>query len=184
MNTPHHTAVETIAGEFQYPIYSPKGSIEGALLHAGSGPVQLVLEPHDGAGADAFAAMKAGAALSVEARAEPASDKGGAAHAVYRFERLVSVNGRKPKAAPASAPYRGVVVRLNFARHGEANGVVLDSGHFIHTKPDGMARLKLVVGASVEAEGEARPLAGGRGQVIEAAVVNGQPVGKGANHKP
>ena len=69
-------------------------------------------------------------------------------------------------------------MRLNFARHGEANGVVLDSGHFIHTKPDGMAKLKLEVGDRVEADGEARPLSTGTGQVVEASVVNGKPVGK------
>lgn len=180
MNARHEPKPETIDGEFQYPIYSPKGGIEGALLHAGNELVQLVFEPHGGPGAEAFAGLKAGEAVSVEARAAGPSDKGDAQHAVYRFERLVSVNGNKP-AGPvpgARAPYSGIVVRLNFARHGEANGVVLDSGHFIHTKPDGMARLKLEVGDRVEADGEARPLVNGAGQVVEAAVVNGKRVGK------
>jgi hypothetical protein len=180
MNARHDHAVETIDGEFQYPIYSPKGGIEGALLHVGHDLVQLVFEPHGGPGAEAFSGLKAGEAVSVEAHAEGPSDKGEAQHAVYRFERLVSVNGKKP-AEPtpgAHAPYSGIVVRLNFARHGEANGVVLDSGHFIHTKPDGMAKLKLEVGDRVEADGNARPLINGTGQVVEAAVVNGKPVGK------
>lgn len=169
---------ETIEGEFQYPIYSPKGGIEGALLHAGDEPVQLVFEPHGGRGAEAFAGLKAGERVVVEVSATPASDKGEAQHAVYRFERLVSVNGghaAKP-AGGAKAPFSGIVVRLNFARHGEANGVVLDSGHFIHTRPGGMARLKLGIGDRVQADGEARPLVNGTGQVVEATVVNGKPM--------
>ena len=180
MSARYDHPTETIDGEFRYPIYSPKGGIEGALLHAGHDAVQLVFEPHGGPGAEAFSGLKAGEMVQVEARAEPASDKGDAQHAVYRFERLVSVNGRKPASLVhgAQAPYSGIVVRLNFARHGEANGVVLDSGHFIHTKPDGMAKLKLTVGDRVEADGEARPLVNGAGQVVEAAVVNGKPVGQ------
>jgi hypothetical protein len=180
MNARHDHASEIIDGEFQYPIYSPKGGIEGALLHAGNDPVQLVFEPHGGPGAEAFAKLKAGEAVSVEAHAEAPSDKGEAQHLVYRFERLISVNGHKPaKPAPgAQALFSGTVVRLNFARHGEANGVVLDSGDFIHTKPDGMAKLKLEVGDRVEADGPARPLVDGSGQVVEASVVNGKPIGK------
>ena len=176
---PNHSS-DTLEGEFRYPIYSPKGGIEGALLYVADTPVQIVFEPHGGAGADAFAALKAGETVSVEAVAEPASDKGEAQHAVYRFERLVSVNGRRPAQASvkAHAPFGGIVVRLNFARHGEANGVVLDSGDFIHTKPDGMATLKLEVGDRVEADGEARPLITGAGRVVEARVVNGKAVGK------
>lgn len=142
--------------------------------------MQLVFEPHGGPGAEAYAGLKAGTAVSVEAHAEPASDKGRAQHAVYRFERLVSIDGRQPdKPAPgAHAPFSGIVVRLNFARHGEANGIVLDSGHFIHTQPDGMSKRKLGIGDRVEADGEAQPLATGTGQVVEATVVNGKPIGK------
>jgi hypothetical protein len=72
------------------------------------------------------------------------------------------------------APYSGIVVRLNFARHGEPNGFVLDSGDFIHTRPEGMAQLQLGVGERVEADGETRPLAGGAGVVVEASVINGR----------
>ena len=80
------------------------------------------------------------------------------------------------------ASYSGTVVRLNFARHGEVNGVVLDSGHFIHTRPDGMAKLQLAVGDRVEAQGDALPLVNGTGMVVEAITVNGQAIGKRAPH--
>ena len=186
MNARNEHATQTIDGKFEHPIYSPKGGIEGALLRAGGEAVQVVFDPHGGPGADAFARLKGGEAVSLAVHAEGPSDKGEAAHAVYRFERLVSVDGRKPAhAAPASgAPYSGTVTRLNFARHGQANGVVLDSGHFIHTRPDGMARLALAVGDHVEAHGEARPLATGGGQVVEASAVNGQVVSKPARKTP
>ena len=32
-------------------------------------------------------------------------------------------------------------MRLNYAKHGAANGVVLDNGDFVHTRPDGFAAL-------------------------------------------
>ena len=47
----------------------------------------------------------------------------------------------------------GVVTRLNYARHGEANGVVLDGGDFLHLKPDGMKRVELKVGQPIKAHG-------------------------------
>ncbi len=181
MSARHDHPTETLQAEYRYPIYSPKGSIEGALLHAGHDTLQIVFEPHGGPGADAFAGLRAGASVAVEVRREPPSATGAAPHRVYRFERLVSVDGKKPAAATehkGSAPFTGIVVRLNFARHGEANGVVLDNGDFIHTKPDGMAQLRLEVGDRVEADGEARPLIGGVGRVVEATVVNGKPVGR------
>lgn len=187
MSAHHDHPTQTLHAEYRYPIFSPKGSIEGALLHAGHDILQIVFEPHGSPGADAFASLRAGANVAVEVRPEPPSDKGGAPHRVYRFERLVSVDGKKPSAAAerkGSAPFAGIVVRLNYARHGEANGVVLDSGDFIHTRPDGMAQLKLEVGDRVEADGEARPLIGGVGCVVEATVVNGKPVGKPKPPKP
>jgi len=45
---------------------------------------------------------------------------------------------------------------MHYALHGEANGVVLETGEFIHTRPDGMALLGLEVGAKVQATGELR----------------------------
>ena len=66
----------------------------------------------------------------------------------------------------------GVVRGLNHALHGEPNGVVLDSGNFVHLKPEGMKRLNLSVGQRVVARGKARPMATGR-CVLDAESVNG-----------
>jgi len=65
---------------------------------------------------------------------------------------------------------------VNFARHGEANGVVLDSGDFIHTKPEGMKRLRLKIGDAVEADGDAQRLADDTGWAVDATSVNGRVV--------
>jgi hypothetical protein len=40
----------------------------------------------------------------------------------------------------------GIVKRRSHARLGEANGVDLDSGDFVHMKPDGMKRVGLQIG--------------------------------------
>ncbi len=74
---------------------------------------------------------------------------------------------------PPHASVSGKVVRLNHARHGAPNGVLLDSGDFVHTRPDGFETLGLKVGDMLEAEGPARPLATGTGRVIEAHRANG-----------
>ena len=179
MTTRQHPRLDTVEGEFQYPIYSPKGGIEGALLKVGDAAVQLVFDPHDEAAGARFAALAPGQSVAAAVRPEPPSDKGEAAHPVHRFERLVAIDGAKPeRAGTAPAGFSGTVVRLNFARHGEANGVVLDTGDFIHTRPDGMARLKLAVGDPVQADGPSRALFGGGGQVVEATHVNGNAMQK------
>jgi hypothetical protein len=114
--------------------------------------------------------------LRLEGTEEGPSPKGEAGHTVYRFERLASIDGEAPRHAQLDERIDGTVVRLNYARHGEPNGVVLDTGDFIHTKPDGFARLGLKVGDKVRAEGRAQPLATGEGRVVEAVRVNGQAV--------
>lgn len=169
--------VWSVEGQFAQLIYSPKGAIEGVLITTDDVPTQFVTDPQDPAIVQLFAAVKPGQALVIEGIEAGPSPKGEAAHTVYLFERLVSVDGKD--AAPVMAPRRagGTVVRLNYAKHGEANGVVLDTGDFVHTKPDGLARLGLKVGDKVTAEGPSRALVTGHGRVIDAHSVNGEAVG-------
>lgn len=167
---------EAVAGQFQYVIFSPKGAIEGVLLEVEHEPTQIVFARDEAEAPATFESLKKGQTVVVRARRQGASSKGESEHAVFSFVRLVSVDGRKPakRARPQGAAFTGVVARFNYAKHGEANGVVLDSGDFIHTKPHGLGALKLKVGDSVSADGEARPLAVGRGRVVEATRVNGK----------
>ena len=73
------------------------------------------------------------------------------------------------------ATVQGVVKRINYTRHGEANGVVLESGDFVHLKPAGMKRVALKVGDHVSAEGPAALMPLGQ-QVVEAETVNGSSI--------
>jgi hypothetical protein len=171
----HDDDIWSVEGRFQHLVYSPKGGVEGLLIDTDGIATQFVVDPHDAASVGQLFGLKAGQALAVEGRKTPPSPKGEGAHVVYRFERLAAVEGEAP-VAPAHAQARGKVVRFNFARHGAPNGVVLDSGDFVHTRPDGLARLGLQIGDAVHAEGAAQPLATGSGRVIEARRINGQPL--------
>lgn len=166
----------SVEGRFQHLVYSPKGGIEGVLIDTDGIPTQFVFDRHDEAAAAPFIGLRTGQTLVIEGAEQGPSPKGDAAHTVYLFERLVSLDGLAPADAPAGREVAGTVVRLNYARHGEANGVVLDTGDFVHTKPDGFARLALKVGDKVRAEGRTQTLSTGGGRVVEAVRVNGRRV--------
>lgn len=116
---------------------SPKGHVEGALIETAKGIAQLNFPKHD-AGA-LVRATKVGATVDLPAELE---DEDGD-HPVYR-------------ANDAGGSVTGVVVRLNYALHGEVNGYHLDDGTFVHVKPDGAKRYKLRVGDRITAEGSRR----------------------------
>jgi hypothetical protein len=169
---------QSIAGKFQHVIFNSKGGIEGVLLDVDRQPLQIVFDRRDSESAGDFQRLRRGQKLIIDAAPQRPSVKGEGAHPVFDYVRLVSVDGRKsPHRRQHMRPgYSGVVARLNYARHGAANGVVLDTGDFIHTKPEGLARLKLKVGDPVRADGSACPLVTGRGRVVEAIRVNGRSV--------
>ncbi|MDY3555480.1 hypothetical protein R5W24_004623 [Gemmata sp. JC717] len=159
-----------LAGTVRQHNFSPKGEIEGVLLDTDSGPVQVNF-PH-GPGA-ARSVPTPGALLRlIVAPDHRAADHAPGDHPVYEFV----------SDADAAAPVaEGVVARLNYARHGEPNGVVLDTGDFVHLKPHGMRQVALAVGTRVVAEGTARPTVTGH-RVIEATVVNGTELAHGERH--
>ncbi|KQP35542.1 hypothetical protein [Pseudorhodoferax sp. Leaf274] len=174
----HHAPdddVWSVEGRFQHLVYSPKGGIEGLLIDTDGIATQFTVDPHDAAAVGALLGLRHGQALAVEGRKTGPSPKGEGAHVVYRFERLAAIDGQEPEARN-DVQAHGKVVRFNFAKHGAPNGVVLDSGDFVHTRPDGLERLRLQIGDAVRAEGPAHPLATGSGRVIEARSVNGQPL--------
>ncbi len=167
-----------INGIFQYLIYSPKGGVEGALIEAEEGPVQLVLAKDEEITALAFLALRAGQKIVVKGAQKSPSSKGKSDHLVFETEKLLEVDGRKPSRPRSHKEpgYSGTVLRLNYARHGKANGVVLDSGDFIHLKPEGMSRLSLKAGDRVTAEGDAHRLIDDSGWAVEANLVNGKQI--------
>jgi len=153
---------------------SPTGGIEGFLLHNADGvTVQVNVTSEVG-----FAAVR-GIGQNVEATVEPedaTAKHGKGDHSVYR---LISLTGNDGKALTFAnrgdrevVTVQGKVKRVNYTRHGEANGVVLESGDFIHLTPDGMKHAGLKVADQVTATGTASLMPLGE-QVIEATTVNG-----------
>jgi hypothetical protein len=169
----HERAVEKFRGTLQDFNFSPRGGVEGFLLHSDGQTVQVNVSVDVG-----FAVVR-GIGQNVEATVEPDSDgvkhdKGD--HPVYK---LVTLTGTDGKALIFSGTIdaelvtgQGIVKRINYARNGAANGVILDSGDFIYLKPAGMKRAGLKVGDRVSAEGTASLMPLGQ-QVIEAKTVNG-----------
>ncbi|MDQ7971993.1 MAG: hypothetical protein REJ24_05460 [Rhodocyclaceae bacterium] len=175
---PHDTLIDVwaVEGRFQHLVYSPRGEHEGVLIDTDGVPTQFVFDKHDTGAAAAFAQLAPGQRVTVEGSERPASPKGDGAHVVYDFHRLSEVDGQPLAPTHDDAPAEGRVLRINHARHGAPNGVVLDTGDFVHLKPEGFAQLALQPGDRVRAEGPAQPLADGRGRVIEAHTVNGTPL--------
>ena len=166
-----------LTGTFAQIIYSPHGGVEGLLLSQEDGVIQVVLDKDDEKAAALVSTLKDGQQLVVSADEMPPSKKGAGAHPVVALRKLVSVDGKTPpKPAAFKAGYSGTITRLNYARHGAPNGFVLDSGDFVHVKPDGFAKLGLKVGDRVTAEGDAHFLSTGGGWAVEAMSVNGKRV--------
>ncbi len=152
-----------LTGKLSHAIYSPKGGIEGVLLDVGGVPAQFVVPPHLEGQAASWAA---GQSLELVGTLRKPSDKGEAEHEVYE---LVEVVGGKDGTAASAEGVSGRVARFNYAKHGEPNGVVLDTGDFIHTKPAGLKKLGWKVGSQVSVKGHAKPMKFGSGRVLEYA---------------
>jgi hypothetical protein len=167
--------VWSIEGVVLHPIYSPKGGIEGMMLDADGVPVQFVFG-HGPDGAAAFGKVEPGQRVTLEGTEARPWPEGENAHAVYQFKRLASIDGKAADEGGQPAHAKGKVVRMNYARDGEANGVLLDSGDFVHVRPDRFATLGIAPGDQVEASGPSRPLADGSGRVIDAVTLNGKPL--------
>jgi hypothetical protein len=159
-----------LVGRYLQPILNPKGDLEGVLLEVNGAPVQVVIDPNEEA--EFFDGISPGQSLKIKAAPVAPSPKGEPVHPVFRFHALQAVNGKKPKDAKKSGVFKGKVLRLNFAKHGVPNGVILDTGDFIHLRPRGFNDAGLSIGDDVKASGKAKRMAQG-GFVVEAAEING-----------
>lgn len=147
--------------------YSPKGGYEALIVTTKKGPVQVNFEP-DQAGVLA-ATLKPGGKVSF--KTGPAHEKDDAVHPVCQLIS-VKVKGKAVKLEP-KIEVKGVVQRLNYALHGEVNGVVLDNGDFVHLKPHGARALSIQVGQTLQAGGRAQPMLFGGHRALEAETANG-----------
>jgi hypothetical protein len=148
---------EFINGTCQRFLFGPKGDIEGALIKQKDSQVQVTFAADNG---EAFAnATGAGKRVRIRAVPDHSPKSASAVHRVYRFECFADISGQAiepPKAHSGKTKIDGVVAALHFARHGQPNGVILESGEFIHLRPEGMVRTGLEIGSEVRAVGELR----------------------------
>jgi len=158
-----------LTGHLQQLLFSPKGGIEGMLITVESTIIQVSLDPGT---ADVEALNQAiGQPIEVKASADSSPKTKQGAHPVYQLEKITKLAGKSYQSAGDAKPVRGTVATIHYAKHGEPNGVILDSGEFIHTRPHGMKKLKLEVGSKVVAHGESRMTVLGT-TLIEAHEVN------------
>ena len=167
-------AQERLEVGFVHVVFSPKGHVEGFMAHVDDANAQFVIDKHDEKSAAIVADLSSGQRLSVSAQLAGPSPKDRANHAVYELAKITRVDGALPRKSAATTGYAGKVARFNFARHGAPNGYVLDTGHFIHVRPEGCKRLKLKVGDAVQADGDAYWLSTHGGWAVEAKRVNGK----------
>ena len=148
---------ELINGLCTMMLFSPKGSIEGAMVMHKGKVVQVTARP-DMAEALARDALP-GKRLRVLAVPDHSPKTKDSPHPVYRIEAIANAAGEPIEMSdvgPGHVLVQGVVESLHFARHGQPNGVILKSGEFIHLGPLGMEKAGLKDGSAVSATGEMR----------------------------
>jgi hypothetical protein len=167
---PHESKAQTVTGQLQQLLFSPKGGLEGLLITVRSKPVQVSMPP---ATADVGALSRAlGRSIEVKAVPDHSPKTKEGAHPVFKLSSITKLAGKPFKSnAEDHDRVSGVVALIHYARHGEPNGVILESGEFVHTRPHGMKKLKLSVGSTVVAHGERRMTVLGT-SLIEAHRVN------------
>ena len=168
---PHDAKTDTLSGQLQQLLFSPKGEIEGLMMMM-MGSKQIQVSMHPASAAEARALTKAvGKSIEVKGLADHSSKTKEGVHPVYKLNVITKISGTAVKSNGDAHPISGLVATIRYAKYGEPNGVILESGEFIHTHPDGMKELKLEVGSKVIAHGESRMTVLGT-PLIEAREVN------------
>lgn len=150
--------------------FSPKGTVEGLQVEADDEFAQIVFSRETGN--EIARTITIGQTLDLVVETGHSSTSSGSFHPVYQFISRKRCEKPGDAATPQSGVIIGVVARLNYARHGKANGVVLDSGDFIHLKPAGMRRIELNIGDRIEANGTSQMMELG-GRIVEPTTING-----------
>ena len=142
-------------GACQQLLFSPKGGIDGALVKMKGTVIQVSVTPDKG-----VALMEVtgpGRQLRVLAVPDRSSKAANGTHPVYKFESFADAAGqaiKTPDGAPVQTTINGIVEAWHFARHGEPNGVILETGEFIHLRPHGVVAAGLDIGSKVNAVGQ------------------------------
>ena len=136
-------------------LFSPKGRVEGAMVTMKDLLLQISVPRDKG---DTFAQVTgAGRQLRVLGVADHSANTAEGSHPVFKFESFADVAGKAikdPSGDPSDTTIKGVVSAWHFSRRGETNGVILETGEFIHLRPHGMTEVNLDIGSKVNAVGE------------------------------
>jgi hypothetical protein len=154
-------------GSLSHFNYSPKGEPEALMLSTSKGLVQINFPAAQGS--TLVARLKEGEKIKV--KATPLEDTHKSVHPVHQLDEWESGSG--PVKIHAVIEVEGTVKRFNYTRHGEVNGVVLESGDFIHLKPHGARAADLTVGSKVKAKGPGHQMGVSGLRVVEAERING-----------
>jgi hypothetical protein len=149
--------VDTLSGTLTQVLLSPKGVIEGVLLSICRKQVQISTAP--GAIDEYAHVLVAGVRVVAMAIADHSPKTKGGGHPVFKAEQFTKIGGKVSRELTHGAGpmvLKGSVAALHYARHGEPNGVVLESGDIVHLRPHGMEKSGLKVGAKVVAKGKRR----------------------------
>ncbi|MGN6507583.1 MAG: hypothetical protein ACTHM6_18660 [Tepidisphaeraceae bacterium] len=168
-------SVSTLSGKLISFNLSPKGVPEGMIIQqidaAAGDVVQINFSPE--LAGQVTRIVQPGDAITAET--VPFHEAEDDAHPVYDLVRLTTSDGNTLTAEGApemGVRVQGVVVRINYARRGEPNGAILDTGDFVHLRPHGARAIALSLGQSITAEGDVRSGWSGH-RVLEARVANG-----------
>lgn len=148
---------ETLSGALTQVLLSPKGVIEGLLLSIRGKPVQVSTAP--GAIDEYAHDLVTGARVVAKGVPDRSPKTKDGSHPVFKLEKLTKLGGKPVRATGAKTGplvLKGLVASIHYARHGEPNGVVLETGDFVHLRPHGMEKAALKVGDRVVARGERR----------------------------
>jgi hypothetical protein len=163
-------ASQSISGEVQGYNLDPRGNVSSIVLKDGDHFDQLNLPP------DAGAAVSAAAPVGQTVQATGFAEVNAGDRVIYRLLSLTGANGQKitlpSRESRQTLHVEGSVKQLNYGRRGEVDGVILDTGDFVHLDPRSAATLNLAVGQKVVADGTGQPMLSGH-NVIEASNVNG-----------
>ena len=148
---------EFIHGTCQQLLFSPKGGIEGALVKMKGKVLQVSVPPDKGPALSQVTGP--GRQLRVLAVPDHSPKTAEGVHPVFKFASFADAAGQAidgPDAEPGTTTIKGIVSAWHYARHGEPNGVILETGEFIHLRPHGMVATGLDIGSKVTASGDLR----------------------------
>jgi len=155
---------------------SPKGTYDGLLLRTKQEVIQFNFPRSWAARVIEIAPVGS----TVQASGEPDGDSRPRDHAV-RHLSVLKTNGDTLEVDPANSHQEvqlsGTVERINYGKHGDPNGAIINGGDFVHLRPRGAKAISLQLGQVLDVVGETRP-SSLHAKVIEAFTVNGIDINK------